>query len=70
MADYTEAAMREATVRLADGNEVEIFYNPAGQNGWLDDVIGAYDPFTDDIVYWGTDGIGLTHNNDIVEIIE
>lgn len=69
MADYTEAALNEATVRLADGSEVDIFYNPAGHNGWLVGVIGAYEPRTDGVIYWGTDGIGLGHDNDIVEIM-
>ena len=70
MTDYTELAIREATVRLADGTEVDIFYNPAGHNGWLVDVIGAYDPYIDEVIYWGTDGGGLGHTNDIVEKLE
>ena len=69
MTDYAEAARREATVRLSDGREIEIFFNPAGENGWLDDVIAAYDPHTDDLIYFGTDGIGLGHNTDIVEVM-
>jgi len=34
MTDYTDAAQREATVRLADGSTVDILFNPAGTNGW------------------------------------
>jgi hypothetical protein len=70
MFDYTTAALNEATVRLYDGSEVEIFYNPAGQNGWLEAVIGAYDPLTDDVIYWDLNGRSLGHDDHIVGVVE
>jgi hypothetical protein len=69
MIDYTEAALNEATVRLSDGSEVEIFFNPAGQNGWLEAVIGAYDPHTDDVIFWDLNGRSLGYDDHIVEIV-
>ena len=68
MTDYTEAAMNEATVRLADGSEWSIHYVPAGTDGWNDPVIRAYD-YGDDVMYWDTDGWALSADADIVEIV-
>lgn len=55
MKDFTEAAKNEATVRLADGNTVDIHFNPAGTEGWLEDVIIAYEE-DDTILSWDVDG--------------
>ena len=69
MTNFTEAARCEATVRLSDGTEIKIFYNAAGQNGWIDDVIGGYDPLSDDVIYWDLRGRGLGHNDNIMELV-
>lgn len=68
MTDYTEAARREATVRLADGSEWTVHYVAAGTDGWNIPVIRAYD-YTDDTMYWNTDGTALSADADIVEVI-
>lgn len=69
MTDYTEAARREATVRLSDRREVDIFFNPAG-DGWLEAVIGSYDPHTEDVIFWDVNGRPLGHADRIVEIVK
>ena len=69
MTNYTEAARREATVRLADGSEWSIHYVPAGTDGWNESVIRAYD-YNDDTMYWNTDGTAISADADIVEIVE
>jgi len=58
MTDYTEAAKNEATVRLADGSTVDILFNRAGVDGWLVDVIYAYDGSEDGVMTWDVDGTG------------
>ena len=65
--DYTEAAKNEATVRLADGTTVDILFNPAETNGWLVDVIYAYDHYEDTLT-WDVDGTGHAGTPDIVEV--
>jgi hypothetical protein len=69
MTDYTDAAHREATVRLADGSEWCVHFVPAGVDGWNVPVIRAYD-YTDDTQYWNTDGTALSADADIVEVVE
>jgi hypothetical protein len=71
MADYTDAALRGATVRLNDGEVVVISYVPAGEEGWLDPVIRAWDIYGD-ALHWELDGSDLGGNDavDIVEILE
>jgi len=68
MTDYTEAARREATVRLSDGDIVDIYFNPAGTNGWLEDVIISWTDH-DDYLTWDTGGRALGHDANIVEVI-
>jgi len=69
MTDYTLAAQREATVRLADGSTVDILFNRAGTNGWLVDVIYAYYGGGDDVLTWDVDGTGHAGIPDIVEVL-
>ena len=68
MTDYTEAAMNEATVRLADGSECTIYFVPAGTDGWNIPVIYSYDT-SDGIMCWEADGTSVTADADIVEIV-
>ena len=68
MIDYKLAARNQATVRLSDGSTVELRLNPAGQNGWIVDVIYAYD-LHDDCIVWDINGTPLGHEDRIVEII-
>lgn len=68
MTDYTEAALREATVRLADGSEWCVHFVPAGTDGWNIPVIRAFDIV--DTQIWNTDGTALSADADIVEIVE
>jgi len=69
MKDYTDAAQHEATVRLADGSTVDILFNPAGVDGWLVDVIYAYDGSDDSVLTWDVDGTGHAGTPDIVEVL-
>lgn len=69
MTDYTDAAQNEATVRLADGSTVDILFNPAGVDGWLVDVIYAYDGSDDGVMTWDIDGTGHAGVPDIVEVL-
>jgi len=68
MTDYTDAARREATVRLADGSTEDILFNPAGTNGWLVDVIYAYGHY-EDALTWDVDGTGHAGTPNIVEVL-
>jgi hypothetical protein len=68
MTDYTEAALRESTVRCSDNSEWFVTYVPAGQDGWLVPVIRAYD-YNDDTIHWNTDGTALSADADIVEVL-
>ena len=67
MKDFTEAAKNEATVRLADGNTVRIHFNPSGTEGWLEDVIIAYEE-DDTILSWDVDG--KAHAVGVPDIVE
>ena len=69
MTDYTDAAQREATVRLADGSTADILFNPAGVDGWLVDVIYAYDGGGDSVLTWDVDGTGHAGIPNIVEVL-
>jgi hypothetical protein len=69
MTDYTEAAQREALVRLADGSEWFVTYIPAGTDGWLDAIICGYD-YTGEYQYWNINGTALSADADIVEIVK
>jgi hypothetical protein len=69
MTDYTEATLRGATVRLSDGSTVEAVFNPAGTNGWLNDVIVAWTDH-DDYMTWNINGQALCAGDpDIVEVL-
>lgn len=68
MTDYTEAARREATARLADGSEWDIHLVAPGTDGWNIPLIRAYD-YTDVAMYWSTDGTAISADADIVEIV-
>ena len=69
MKDFTEAAKNEATVRLADGSTMDILFNRAGVDGWLVDVIYAYDGSEDGVLTWDVDGTGHAGIPDIVEVV-
>lgn len=69
MTDYTEAAKNESTVRLADGSTMDILFNRAGVDGWLVDVIYAYDGSEDGVLTWDVDGKGHAGIPDIVEVL-
>lgn len=68
MSDYTDAARREATVLVSDGTVVDTSFNPAGTNGWLEDVIVSWTDH-DHYLTWDTQGRALGHEADIVEIV-
>jgi hypothetical protein len=69
MTDYTEAALRGATVRLNDGEVVVIGYVRAGEDGWIDPVIISWCDH-DDYMTWDLAGTALGHGADIVEIVQ
>lgn len=64
-----DTAKAGATVRLSDGDIADISFNPAGTNGWLEDVIVSWTDH-DDYLTWDTSGRALGHDADIVEIIK
>lgn len=68
MTDYTEAALRESTVRCSDDSEWGVTFVPAGEDGWLVPVIRGYD-YIGEAVYWNTDGTRLCADADIVEVL-
>lgn len=68
MTDFTLAAQDNACARLSDGSEVTLYFNSAGTEGWLVDVIYAYNHH-DDILFWNLDGLALGHDDNIVEIV-
>lgn len=65
MTDYIRAAQSRETICLSDGSLVTLHFNPAGTEGWLIDVIYAYDHY-DNMLVWNTDGISLGHDLDII----
>lgn len=69
MTDYSDAARNGATAITSDGSFYNIRLNRAGNEGWLADVIYAYD-HNDDMYFWDLNGRALGHDNDIVGIVE
>ena len=68
MTDYTDAARNKDHVRLTDCSELNIYYIPAGVDGWNIPVICAYDHH-DDCLFWDMNGIALGHDANIIEIV-
>lgn len=45
-------------VELTDGSVVDVYFNPAGREGWLEDVLIAFDDHDEQLV-WDMTGTSL-----------
>ncbi len=67
MTDFFQAALNGCQAKLANGDVVNVHFNPAGENGWIEGVLVGYD----NGLAWSVEGMSLDGDldYDIMQII-
>ena len=70
MTNFSRAALNGCLARLLNEDMVNIHFNPAGENGWMEDVLIGFDNHEVGLA-WSIEGVSLDGDMDynIVEIL-
>jgi hypothetical protein len=71
MTDFVQAALNGCQAKLANGDVVNVHFNPAGKNGWVEDILVGFDNH-DNGLAWSVEGMSLDGDldYDIMQIVK